>query len=178
MPTSSSAPTEPENSNALRPVSTIEAPGTMTSSPRVCISIVASAFQYDCAPTLTPATMTSISPPDSVKVTMRRSTAAVQSRFSVPESMAMRAPDDSDTHSMGRPRASARSKAAMIRSALGTAEGSHRPNGVAGDPDAFGPLVTTGERVGDDADDDATAVPGRWSIDRTRGFRRHRGPTR
>ena len=59
--------------------------------------------------------MTLTTPPAAVKVTIRRKTAAVQSRFSVPESSAMRAPADSATHSTGSPRSSARSIAATIR---------------------------------------------------------------
>ena len=48
----------------------------MTRIPRVCISMVASAFQYGCAPTLMPVTTTLISPPAWAKVTIRRSTAS------------------------------------------------------------------------------------------------------
>ena len=61
--------------------------GVITRMPFVCISIVASAFQYGWAPTLMPATTTLTSPPACVNVMMRRSTRATQSMFSVPLSM-------------------------------------------------------------------------------------------
>ena len=83
------------------PVSTIALSGVMTRMPLVCISIVASAFQYGCAPTLIPATMTLISPPFWVNVTMRRSARATQSMFSVPLSIEMVAPEDKANHSTG-----------------------------------------------------------------------------
>ena len=59
----------------------------------MCMSIVASAFQYGCAPTLMPVTTTLISPPCWVNSMIRRSAAATQSMFSVPESIEMRAPE-------------------------------------------------------------------------------------
>src|ERR1043165_7708624 len=71
--------------------------------PLVCMSIGASAFQYGWAPTLIPDTTTLISPPAWVKRTIRRSAAATQSMFSVPESIAIRAPDDTANHSTGHP---------------------------------------------------------------------------
>ena len=87
--------------------------GVMTRMPLVCMSIVASAFQYGCAPTLMPATTTLTSPPPWVNVMIRRRARATQSMFSVPLSIEMRAPDDSANHSTGSPRSSARSSAAM-----------------------------------------------------------------
>ncbi len=57
----------------------------MTRMPLVCMSIVASAFQYGCAPTLMPATTMLISPPSWVNSTIRLSAAATQSMFSVPD---------------------------------------------------------------------------------------------
>ena len=81
----------------------------------MCISMVASAFQYDCAPTLTPVTMTFTSPPAWVNSVSRRSTAAVQSMFSVPLSSAIRAPEDRANHSTGTPSCRATSSAPMIR---------------------------------------------------------------
>ena len=87
----------------------------------MCISIVASAFQYGCAPTLMPETTTLISPPSSVKRTIRRSAAATQSMFSVPESIAIFAPADSANHSTGTPSSSARSSAAITRRHSGSA---------------------------------------------------------
>ena len=65
------------------------------------MSIVASAFQYGWAPTLMPVTTMLTSPPAWVNSISRRSTAPIQSMFSVPLSMAMRAPDDSANHSTG-----------------------------------------------------------------------------
>ena len=67
----------------------------------MCMSIVASAFQYGCAPTLMPATTTLISPPAWVNSMIRLSPAATQSMFSVPESIEIRAPAESANHSSG-----------------------------------------------------------------------------
>ena len=92
MPKLSSALTAPEKSSACLPVSTIAEAGVMTRMPRVCISIVASAFQYGWPPTLMPVTMMLTSPPACVNSISRRSVSAIQSMFSVPESMAMSAP--------------------------------------------------------------------------------------
>ena len=75
----------------------------------MCMSMVASAFQYGWAPTLIPATTTLTSPPAWVKVIRRRSTRATQSMFSVPLSIEILAPDDSANHSTGSPISSARS---------------------------------------------------------------------
>ena len=95
--------------------------GVITRMPFVCMSIVASAFQYGCAPTLMPLTTTLISPPACVNCTIRRSAAATQSMFSVPESIAIRAPEETANHSTGTPRLSARSSAAMTRAHSGSA---------------------------------------------------------
>ena len=86
----------------------------------MCMSIVASAFQYGCAPTLMPATTTLISPPAWVNSMIRLSPAATQSMFSVPESIEIRAPADSANHSTGTCIRSARSIAAMIREHSGS----------------------------------------------------------
>ena len=67
----------------------------------MCMSIVASAFQYGWAPTLMPLTTMLISPPSCVKCTIRFSAAATQSMFSVPESIAIFAPEESANHSTG-----------------------------------------------------------------------------
>ena len=75
----------------------------MTRMPLVCMSIVASAFQYGWAPTLMPATTTLISPPSWVNSMIRLSALATQSMFSVPESIEIRAPADSANHSTGQP---------------------------------------------------------------------------
>ena len=87
----------------------------------MCMSIVASAFQYGWAPTLMPLTTTLISPPSWVKRTIRSSAAATQSMFSVPESIAIFAPEESANHSTGTPSSSARSSAAITRSHSGSA---------------------------------------------------------
>ncbi len=97
------------------PVSTIALSGVITRMPLVCISIVASAFQYGCAPTLIPATMTLISPPFWVNVMIRRSARDTQSMFSVPLSIEMVAPEDNANHSTGADSFSARSSAATTR---------------------------------------------------------------
>ena len=120
MPKLSSADTPPEKSSDCFPVSTMALSGVMTRMPLVCMSIVASAFQYGCAPTLIPATTTLISPPSWVNSTMRLSAAATQSMFSVPESIEIRAPEDSANHSSGTFIRSARSMAAMIREHSGS----------------------------------------------------------
>src|SRR6266511_4860898 len=101
MPWLSSADTLPEYSSASFPVSTIADPGVMTRIPRVCMSIVASAFQYGCAPTLMPVTTTLSSPPRSVNSTMRQSTMEIQSMFSVPLSIEILAPAETANHSSG-----------------------------------------------------------------------------
>ncbi len=85
MPKLSSADTPPEKSSDCLPVSTIAESGVITRMPLVCMSIVASAFQYGWAPTLMPATTMLISPPSWVNSTIRLSAAATQSMFSVPE---------------------------------------------------------------------------------------------
>ena len=103
MPKLSSADTPPEKSSDCLPVSTIALSGVITRMPLVCISIVASAFQYGCAPTLMPATTMLISPPAWVNSTIRFSAFATQSMFSVPESIEIRAPADSANHSTGTP---------------------------------------------------------------------------
>jgi hypothetical protein len=60
-----------------------------------------------------------MTPPAWVNVTMRRTTRAVASRFSVPLSIAIRAPLETGTHSSGSCNRSARSMAAITRSHSG-----------------------------------------------------------
>ena len=122
IPKLSSADTPPEKSKACLPVSTIALAGVITRMPRVCISMVASAFQYGWAPTFTPVTTMFTSPPRWVNSITRRSTAPIQSMFSVPLSIAILAPDDSVNHSTGTPIRSAKSSAAMIRLHSGSAK--------------------------------------------------------
>ena len=92
MPKLSSAETPPEYSSDCFPVSTMAESGVMIRMPLVCISIVASAFQYGWAPTFMPVTTTLISPPPWVNSTIPRSTREIQSMVSVPESIAIFAP--------------------------------------------------------------------------------------
>ena len=115
MPKLSSADTPPEKSSDCLPVSTIADSGVITRIPLVCMSIVASAFQYGCAPTVIPATTILISPPAWVNSTIRLSAAATQSMFSVPDCIEIRAPADSANHSSGTRSRSARSSAAITR---------------------------------------------------------------
>ena len=131
MPKLSSAETPPEKSSDCLPVSTIAMSGVITRMPLVCMSIVASAFQYGWAPTLMPATTTLISPPAWVNSTIRLSAAATQSMFSVPESIEIRAPADSANHSTGTRIRSARSRAAMTRGALRLGDRAQRLGRVA-----------------------------------------------
>ena len=79
------------------------------------MSIVASAFQYGCAPTLMPATTMLSSWPSCVKSTILRRTSAIQSMFSVPLSIAIFAPAETAIHSSGMPFSAARSIAALMR---------------------------------------------------------------
>ena len=150
---------------ACLPVSTIALSGVITRMPLVCISIVASAFQYGWAPTLMPATTTLTSPPCWVCSTRRRSTRATQSRFSLPESMAILAPADSANHSIGTSIAAARSMAASSRTALGLGDRAHRLRRVAEHGDAGHALGVALGRRADDADDDAGPVLPRRPVD-------------
>ncbi len=121
MPKLSSAETPPEKSRACLPVSTMALVGSITRMPLVCMSIVASAFQYGWPPTLIPVTTMFTSPPRWVYWMRPRSTSAIQSMFSVPLSMAISAPDETANHSTGTRRRSARSSAARIRRHSGSA---------------------------------------------------------
>ena len=107
----------------------------------MCMSIVASAFQYGCAPTLMPVTTTLISPPAWVNSTIRRSTAAIQSMFSVPLSIAIFAPAESANHSTGTPSSSARSSAAMMRRHSGSAS---EPSARVGSPSRITRIMPSG----------------------------------
>ena len=136
MPKLSSAETPPEKSSDCLPVSTIAQSGVITRMPLVCMSIVASAFQYGWAPTLMPATTMLISPPSWVNSTIRLSAAATQSMFSVPESIEIRAPADSANHSTGTRIRSARSSAAITRAHSGSASA---PSALVGSPQQHHP---------------------------------------
>lgn len=143
MPKLSSADTPPEKSSACLPVSTIAESGVMMRTPLVCMSIVASAFQYGCAPTLMPTTTTLISPPSWVNVTIRLSAAATQSMFSVPEVIEIRAPADTANHSSGTCIRSARSSAAMTREHSGS---DSAPSAFVGSPSSTTRVTPSGWR--------------------------------
>ena len=143
MPKLSSADTPPEKSSDCLPVSTIAESGVITRMPLVCMSIVASAFQYGCAPTLIPATTMLISPPAWVNSTIRLSAAATQSMFSVPEVIEIRAPDDSANHSTGTAIRSARSSAAMTRAHSGS---DSAPRDLVGSPSSTTRVTPSGWR--------------------------------
>ena len=145
MPKLSSADTPPEKSSDCLPVSTIAESGVITRMPLVCMSIVASAFQYGCAPTLMPATTMLISPPAWVNSTIRLSAAATQSMFSVPEFIEIRAPDESANHSSGTPFRSARSSAAITRAHSGS---DSAPSDLVGSPSSTTRVDALGYRVG------------------------------
>ncbi len=91
-----------------------------------------------------PATTTLISPPAWVNSTMRLSAAATQSMFSVPESIAIRAPADSANHSTGTSRRSARSSAAMTREHSGS---DRAPSALVGSPSSTTRVTPPGCRV-------------------------------
>jgi hypothetical protein len=144
MPKLSSAATPPEYSSDCLPARTIALSGVMTRMPLVCISIVASAFQYDWAPTLIPVTTTLTSPPAWVNVIRRRNTRATQSMFSVPLSMAILAPEDTASHSTGTPSEEARSIAATIRRHSGSET---EPRALVGSPRITTRIIPSGYRV-------------------------------
>ncbi len=107
----------------------------------MCMSIVASAFQYGWAPTLIPVTTTLISPPAWVNEMIRRSALATASMFSVPLSIEILAPEESANHSSGRPRSSARSSAATTTAHSGTAT---VPSALVGSPNSATRVMPSG----------------------------------
>ena len=168
MPKLSSAETPPEKSSDCLPVSTIAESGVITRMPLVCMSIVASAFQYGWAPTLIPATTMLISPPAWVKVTMRFSAAATQSMFSVPDSIEMRAPADSANHSTGMPRRSARSSAAITRAHSGS---DSAPSDLVGSPSSTTRVMPSGCSLVGVLTTPATSAAVFWPRGRSTGTR-------
>ena len=74
---------------------------------------MASAFQYGWPPTLMPVTTMLISPPPWVNSMIRRSVRAIQSMFSVPDSIEISAPEETANHSTGTPMSAARARAAL-----------------------------------------------------------------
>ena len=131
----------------------------------MCMSIVASAFQYGCAPTLMPATTMLISRPAWVNSMIRLSARATQSMFSVPESIEIRAPAERAYHSTGTSQLLARSRAAMIRAHSASATA---PSARVGSPLSTTRRTPSGCKRGrrrDDADDDAGLVESRRSVD-------------
>ena len=132
----------------------------------MCMSIVASAFQYGCAPTLMPATTMLISPPSWVNSTIRLSAAATQSMFSVPDSIEIRAPADSAYHSSGTRIRSARSSAAITRRHSGS---DSAPSDFVGSPSSTTRVTPCGcrsGRRGDHARDDRRGVAPLRPVDR------------
>ncbi len=125
------------------PVRTMALSGVITRMPLVCISIVASAFQYGCAPTLIPATMMLISPPSWVKVMIRRRARDTQSMFSVPLSIEMVAPEERANHSTGADSSSARSSAATTRAHSASAT---VPSAFVGSPNMATRVMPSGYR--------------------------------
>ena len=107
----------------------------------MCISIVASAFQYGCPPTLMPMTMMFTSWPAWVNSISRRSTFAIQSMFSVPLAIEIFAPADSANHSSGTRIRSARSRAARMRAHSGSAS---EPTSLLGSPRTMTRVIPSG----------------------------------
>ena len=103
----------------------------MTRMPLVCMSIVASAFQYGWAPTLMPVTTTLISPPAWVNSMSPRSTREIQSMFSVPESIAIFAPAETANHSTGHDTARRQRERREHPAALRLGDRAQRPGRVA-----------------------------------------------
>ena len=118
--------------------------GVMIRMPRVCMSIVASAFQYGWAPTLMPVTTTLISPPSWVNSMIPRSTREIQSMVSVPESIAILAPAERANHSTGTCSRSASSSAARTRRHSGSASA---PSARVGSPSSTTRRIPSGYRL-------------------------------
>ena len=118
--------------------------GVMIRMPLVCISMVASAFQYGCAPTLMPVTTTLISPPSRVNSMIPRSTREIQSIVSVPESIEIFAPAEMANHSTGACSRRARSRAASTRRHSGSASA---PSARVGSPISTTRRIPSGYRV-------------------------------
>ena len=95
------------------------------------MSMVASAFQYGCAPTLIPFTTRFTSPPACVNSIRPRRTRAIQSMFSTPLSIEILAPAEMGNHSTGTCIEWARSKAARMRRHSGSAKA---PKSLLGSP--------------------------------------------
>ena len=107
----------------------------------MCISIVASAFQYGWAPTLMPLTTTLISPPAWVNSTIRRRAREIQSMFSVPLSREILAPADTASQSTGHASSRARSRATAIRRHSGSAS---EPSSRLGSPSSSTRVIPSG----------------------------------
>src|SRR5699024_5746134 len=98
IPKLSSADTPPEKSRDCLPVSTIAESGVITRMPLVCMSIVASAFQYGWAPTVIPATTLLIPPPVRGHL---RAARGVQERGRSGVPVALRTRGDPGAHDVG-----------------------------------------------------------------------------
>ena len=127
--------------------STIAAFGVITRMPRVCISMVASAFQYGCAPTLIPLINRFTSPPACVNSINRRRTRAIQSMFSTPLSIEIFAPAEIGNHSTGKPCSAAISSAATIRRHSGSASRAQILAGISQQQNALHALGIPGWRT-------------------------------
>ena len=141
----------------------------MTRMPLVCMSIVASAFQYGWAPTLMPVTTTLISPPSWVNSMIPRSTREIQSMVSVPESIAIFAPAETANHSTGACSRRASVDGREHPAALRLGQRAQRLGRVAEQHDPAHPLRVALGRRADHAEHDVGGVrPGR-PVDRHRG---------
>ena len=147
------------------PVSTIALSGVITRMPLVCMSIVASAFQYGWAPTLMPVTTTLTSWPAWVNSMMRRSTTEIQSMFSVPLSIAIRAPADRANHSSGTLERLGEVEGGDDAPALRLGQRAEGLGGVTEQGHANDAVRVTVGDGGDEADDDAGGVPAWCPID-------------
>jgi hypothetical protein len=115
---------------------------------------------------LIPVTMMLISPPAWVNSMIRRSVSAMKSMFSVPESMAISAPDEQAYHSTGSLALGRERERGVDPPALGLGEvaqplrrvGQHRDPGH-----ALGHEVGVGRQQ---AHDQVCGVPGRWPVHR------------
>src|SRR5918996_3367049 len=105
-----------------------------------------------------PSTTTFTSPPAWVNSTRRRSTRATQSMFSVPLSIAIRAPEETANHSSGTPSRSARPMAARMRAHSGSASEPSRLLGSPSTATRVTPSGWAGVRLRTTPDDHAGAV--------------------
>ena len=101
-----------------------------------------------------------------MKCTIRRSAAATQSMFSVPESMAILAPEETANHSTGTLELLGEVERGDDAPALGLGQRAERARRVAEQDHAQHALGVALGAVADQPDDDAGAVGGRRPVDR------------